>query len=200
MSKRTKIIIAEHSPMIAEGLKTFLDASYEFDVVAIADCMERVQERLLKHKSCLLIINPNFFEYNKRLMLKSIFQEYPDVIFVALLTTYVEQSVLRQYHGVIEIADNRQRAESKLRDIIQNTQPTSESKENSCELSDREIDVLIAVAKGLLNREIAKNLNISVHTVISHRKNITRKTGIKSVSGLTIYALLNNLIDSSEVI
>ena len=47
---------------------------------------------------------------------------------------------------------------------------------------------------------IADLMNISIHTVISHRKNITRKTGIKSVSGLTVYALLNNLIDESELL
>lgn len=51
----------------------------------------------------------------------------------------------------------------------------------------------------MTNKEIADVHHISVHTVISHRKNITRKTGIKTVSGLTVYALLNNLLDQSEV-
>ena len=51
----------------------------------------------------------------------------------------------------------------------------------------------------MLNKEIADQNNISVYTVISHRKNITRKTGIKSVAGLTVYALLNGLIDINSV-
>jgi len=55
------------------------------------------------------------------------------------------------------------------------------------------------VAQGMLNKEIADRFNLSIHTVISHRKNITRKTGIKSVAGLTVYALLNNLIDKNTV-
>ena len=54
--------------------------------------------------------------------------------------------------------------------------------------------VLVAVLTGLADR-----YNISIHTVISHRKNIARKTGIKSVSGLTVYALLNNMIDQGDV-
>jgi len=58
---------------------------------------------------------------------------------------------------------------------------------------------LVCVAKGMLNKEIADFYNISIHTVITHRKNITRKTGIKTVAGLTVYALLNNLIDPSSV-
>ena len=51
----------------------------------------------------------------------------------------------------------------------------------------------------MLNKEIADHLNISIHTVISHRKNITRKTGIKTVSGLTVYALLNDLVDIHSI-
>jgi regulator of cell morphogenesis and NO signaling len=62
-------------------------------------------------------------------------------------------------------------------------------------LSAREKEILVCVAKGLLNKEIADQCNLSIHTVITHRKNITRKTGIKTVAGLTVYALLNNLID-----
>ena len=55
------------------------------------------------------------------------------------------------------------------------------------------------MARGMLNKEIADYYNISVYTVITHRKNITRKTGIKTVAGLTVYALLNNLIDYSSI-
>ena len=66
-------------------------------------------------------------------------------------------------------------------------------------LSVREKEILVCVARGLLNKEIADVCNLSIHTVITHRKNITRKTGIKTVAGLTVYALLNNLIDMNAV-
>ena len=61
-------------------------------------------------------------------------------------------------------------------------------------LSAREIEILTGVAQGLLNKEIAAKYNLSIHTVITHRKNIARKTGIKTIAGLTAYAILNNLI------
>lgn len=67
------------------------------------------------------------------------------------------------------------------------------------ELSLREKDVLKLVALGHTNKEIAEALFISIHTVISHRKNITEKLGIKSISGLTVYAILNNIIDTSTI-
>lgn len=65
-------------------------------------------------------------------------------------------------------------------------------------LSDREKDVLIQLANGLSNKEIADALNISTHTVISHRKNIVHKLNIHSTAGLTIYAIVNHLIDIQD--
>ncbi|WP_291527960.1 LuxR C-terminal-related transcriptional regulator [Bacteroides sp. UBA939] len=67
------------------------------------------------------------------------------------------------------------------------------------DLSEREKEVLAALARGLSNKEIADKLYISAHTVISHRKNIIRKTGIKTPQGLTLYALANNLISQDDL-
>ncbi len=83
---------------------------------------------------------------------------------------------------------------SLVEHIEKNTTATTNHSAEKVELSDREKDVLIALTKGLTNKEIADKLHISTHTVISHRKNIVRKTGIKAVSGLTLYALFNNLV------
>lgn len=66
-------------------------------------------------------------------------------------------------------------------------------------LSSREIEVLVLITKGLINKEIADKLNISLTTVITHRKNITEKLGIKSVSGLTIYAVMNGYIEADRI-
>ena len=71
--------------------------------------------------------------------------------------------------------------------------------DNNAALSDRERDVIIGVVQGLQNKEIADRLCISVNTVITHRRNIARKLQIHSPAGLTIYAIVNNLIDISKV-
>ena len=71
--------------------------------------------------------------------------------------------------------------------------------ETSHELSPREIEVLKLIAKGLINKEIAERLCISMTTVISHRKNITEKLGIKSVPGLTIYAVMQGYIEADAI-
>ncbi|MBO4674269.1 MAG: helix-turn-helix transcriptional regulator [Bacteroidaceae bacterium] len=71
--------------------------------------------------------------------------------------------------------------------------------DNNEALSDREKDVIIGVVQGLLNKEIADRLCISVNTVITHRRNIARKLQIHSPAGLTIYAIVNGLVDISSV-
>ena len=66
-------------------------------------------------------------------------------------------------------------------------------------LSDREIEVLSLVAQGHINKEIADMLNISMPTVVSHRKNITEKLGMKSISALTIYAVMHGYVDINRI-
>ena len=74
-------------------------------------------------------------------------------------------------------------------------QPSQSNIQDTDALSERERDVLIQVVNGLSNKEIADKLFISIHTVMTHRKNITRKLNIHSTAGLTIYAIVNKLIN-----
>ncbi|EJX11273.1 transcriptional regulator, LuxR family domain protein [gut metagenome] len=74
-----------------------------------------------------------------------------------------------------------------------------ETGRNETELSPREVEVLILITRGLINKEIAERLHISLTTVISHRKNLTEKLGIKSVSGLTVYAVMNGYIEADKI-
>lgn len=70
--------------------------------------------------------------------------------------------------------------------------------ESDSTISEREKEIIKHVSKGLTNKEIAEKLFLSPHTVMTHRKNISNKLGIKSISGLTVYAILNNIISLEE--
>lgn len=83
--------------------------------------------------------------------------------------------------------------------LSQNQPPLHTTSYPSSDLSAREAEVLVLLTKGLINKEIADKLNISLTTVITHRKNITEKLGIKSLSGLTIYAIMNGYIEADQV-
>lgn len=78
---------------------------------------------------------------------------------------------------------------TRLSNMIKNAESTES-------VSEREKEIIICLVQGLSNKEIAAQLFISVNTVITHRRNITRKLQIRSLAGLTIYAIANNLIDS----
>ena len=194
---RNRVIICEASEIIVNGLAEIIDGMAQFDVVMRLDNPERLSERILSTDANLLIINPLLLGYQNRSFLAQLGKEHPNVTLIALVTSYIDHAMLTPYSGVIEIIDTRAKIISKMNEFAQSE--TTKSTDD-VELSKRETDVLVAVAKGMMNKEIADQMNISIHTVISHRKNITRKTGIKSISGLTVYALLNNLISEDELI
>ena len=192
-----RVLICEPSEIVANGLSETINGMSGFAVVSRIDTPERLSEKILASDVNILIVNPILLGHSERNLPSQLVKEYPHLTVIAMVTTYVEESVLKQYDGIIELNDPKLKIINKFNQIVQ-TDDKAE-KNDDIELSKREIDVLIAVAKGLMNKEIADQMNISIHTVISHRKNISRKTGIKSVSGLTVYALLNNLIDENEV-
>ena len=194
---RNRVIICETSEIIANGLADIIDGMAQFDVVARIDSPEHLSERILSTDANVLVINPVLLGYQNKEFLSELSKEHPNLITVALLTSCLDHSSLTPYVGVIEINDSKQKILNKFAEWGADPNP---KKNDDVELSKRETDVLVAVAKGMMNKEIADLMNISIHTVISHRKNITRKTGIKSVSGLTVYALLNNLIDEKDLI
>ena len=86
----------------------------------------------------------------------------------------------------------------KVNEIL-NSFHTNNTKDTDTELTKREIEVLQLITKGYSNKEIADHLFVSTHTVISHRKNISEKTGIKSASGMTMYAILKKIIDVGDI-
>ena len=113
--------------------------------------------------------------------------------------TYTLISVMSDlWHTEQDFADHCAIEDEILRPALTNVYPNEETQKQAQEneaLSDRERDVLVQIVRGLSNKEIADTLCISVHTVTTHRKNITRKLNIHSTAGLTIYAIVNQLVN-----
>ena len=198
MKSDKKIIIVEPSPIVSTGLASYFDDMKQVSIVSQLDRIDRMEEKLAAYNPDILIINPLLIAYDTNEHFLKICRDFSNVIPVALVTSYVDTSILKQFKDVIEINDSKQKVVTKIFNLLSDNKLTQDKPE-SIELSNRETDVLVALVKGLTNKEISDKLYISVHTVITHRKNIVRKTGIKSVSGLTVYALLNNLVDESEI-
>ena len=194
--KEYKIVLVESSPIIIQGLQELLRPRREFSFVAVLQEGKRYPESVRHLSPDILIVNPLIFD-SKQLSANDFSGDSAPVI-VALSYQYLHPDIIRHYSTVIDINDDREKIVQKLQQALALPQSQGETSEGN-ELSEREKEILISVAKGMINKEIAEQHHISIHTVITHRKNITRKTGIKSISGLTVFAILNNLIDMSEV-
>lgn len=192
--RKMRVAIVEPSTIIAEGVASLVGRGGEFEVVYAGGDVRLLVERFAVVEPDLVIVGSQAVG---GVTLRTMYPELQDVALVVLSTTVCDEEVMRQFDGVVNIYDNQAQVLRKLRAAIEqsDTNPYSDSHD----LSERERDVLILVARGMANKEIAEQLNISIHTVMSHRKNITHKTGIKSVAGLTVYALLNNLLDQNDV-
>ncbi|MBN1462739.1 MAG: hypothetical protein JXQ69_09210 [Paludibacteraceae bacterium] len=196
-NKHSHIIILEPSLIIAEGLVYLINKqskSFEFSII---NSLEKIDLITTRKKTELIIINPSYIQNNTK-SFNNIKNDYHQIKWIGLIYAYFEQELLDKLDDIITISDTIEVIYGKINKLL--NQENTCNKTNSPEiLSDREIDVLKLLAVGLTNKEIADKLTISIHTVISHRKNISQKTGIKSVSGLTIYAVLQKIISTDSL-
>lgn len=143
-----------------------------------------------------------FVEFNVLLTDRQFFLDRKNKTIV--LTTQTDhQTLLTDFHCLCVTVPENQLVRSLL--MIQqmghskgkNMPPSM--KNTKSVLSPREVEVIALLAQGLINKEIAARLNISLTTVISHRKNITEKLGMRSVSALTIYAVMNGYVNIESI-
>ena len=188
-----KVVLIEPSEIIATGITAIINGSPKFCIAQTLNDPSYYNSN--DSDIDIVIINPTVVDYNDRLDIRS-WLGTSNTALVALTHSNYEESVLRQYDECIGIYDNAARVIQKLKNAIEENGKNPKNELN--ELSSREKDILAAVAMGKTNKEIADEFNISIYTVISHRRNISQKLGINSIPGLTVYAIMNKLVDISD--
>ncbi len=223
------IAVADSSLIVRSGvivaLKGLIDAKLHIVEIATA---EELGDCMNMHSPDMLIVNPSLLcgtmpgEKNISAIDK-LKREFSGVRYVALLSSLEQAALTRGYDGVISIYDSSEAVASVLArvlerenvlgaymaeenmDFIQDADPINLPFNGSHDegaanvLSKREKEIVVCVVGGMTNKEIAERLFLSVHTVITHRKNISRKLQIHSVAALTIYAIANRLIDIADL-
>ncbi|MBR1793517.1 MAG: response regulator transcription factor [Bacteroidales bacterium] len=184
------VLVVEPSTIVIEGLKVLLDEAGGFNMLAPLHDATILTERLHSQKPDLLIINPALLAQPVATHINAIARQMPNMPIVALVYQYFSPQILQSFSALLDICENRAHVASLLGDCC--NRKTDEVETENYELTEREVDVLVLLAQGFSSKEIADQLNISIHTVNTHRKNITHKTGIKSVAGLAVYATLHN--------
>ncbi len=198
MENRKTVTLIMPSDIVARGLESILSEHEGFLVQEnLVDCSRASEAKLRNLSPDVIIIDPSVFDYQSRKEGRLAIAELCDASVIALEGPAVTEDILKQYDGSVSLYDDAGSILKKIHAALESKQPEAVSE--SDELSAREKEILVCVAQGMLNKEIADKFSLSIYTVITHRKNITRKTGIKTVAGLTVYAILNNLIDISSV-
>ena len=198
MENRKKIVFIIPSDIVARGFDSVLSGQGDFLVLDnLVDYSKPREARLRILDPDVVIVDPAVFDFRSRKDGRLLISEQCDASVLALEGQAVTEDILRQYDGAVSLYDDAAGIVRKIRSAIDSRLPEPSGEGN--ELSSREKEILVCVAQGMLNKEIADKFSLSIYTVITHRKNITRKTGIKTVAGLTVYAILNNLIDINSV-
>ena len=189
--KRVSVAIVEPSPVILEGTAALIGHSPTLRVVGAVPTVAELLSLMRTTDVDVVIAAVGLARDIEGVA------ELQGMPIVGMQSAIVEANALRRFTAIATLYTS---AEELHRIVFEAADmPAEHNYAESHELSERERDVLVLVAKGLTNKEIASELNISPHTVISHRKNIVHKTGIRSVAGLTVYAVLNKLIDSEKL-
>lgn len=185
------IVLASENSLTRTGVKYFLKT------LGLDHLVEEVDNMKLLETKCgeaYLIMDHKMMTKPKGHFFRNVLSCFDGQILVIGSTT-----MSPEFHKhIILPKDNEYEILSKLELFLSDLLKENQTETNTV-LSAREIDILKEVALGYSNKEIADRLFISINTVITHRKNITDKLGIKTISGLTVYALMNNLIDPKEV-
>ncbi len=189
---KTNILIIEEYQLLFEGLKKILTDGNKDVIIWWAKSTKSAEVILEKQHITIAIANPLLLKTEESLFCK-FKNHFANIRWIAFVHDYIPNDQLNTFVGTIEIGQEP----SLIRSIFQKTifdNREEQPKDKSSHLSEREINVLKLLIDGYSNKEVADKLSLSTHTVISHRKNISIKTGIKSLAGLTIYAILNNII------
>jgi len=161
----------------------YIDKCEDFDILL---------NKIEKQNFTIIFIDEFYFKKFQFFLDKS---KGKAIVIPILLDNSIELSNLQ---FIIKISDNKQTINRIFAKLVEHTKTVIQEPQLEKELTNRETIILQMIVKGFTSKQIGDKLGISTQTVSSHRKNISSKLDIKTVSGLTVYAILNNLISVDE--
>jgi len=197
MIERPKIAIIDPNTLATIGLKQLLQTVIPIMTIDVYGSMKELEANHPEEyyhyfvATNIVLENRQFFAENKRKT-------------IVLSLSLEGSSQLSEFHSIcinqpeIELVHSLLALTQHAHPNGKNLPPMPAVLEKKI-LSDREIEVMALIVQGFINKEIADKLNISLSTVITHRKNIMDKLGLKSVSALTIYAVMHGYVDINKI-
>lgn len=190
-----KIVVAETSVIVRSGLAAVLKRIPNLNAHPIeVSSPKALQNYTYLHTPDIVIVNPTFGGWFDLPSFKADHSKN-STKYIALVCSVIDNNALKEYDESIAICDDLEAITGKINHLLH-----AEEKDNEQEtLSQREKEIITCVVKGMTNKAIADKLYLSIHTVITHRRNIARKLQIHSPAGLTIYAIVNKLVELQDI-
>lgn len=196
---RVGFIVAERSYLIRKGMVSIINRIEHATVLAEMDSLDTLNSEIARCCPDFIVVNPSLFDEQEKYRNFELKFDLSQQGIAIISPPPYRKGLLGKFREVIDINDPRDAIYRKLENLVNPVFGKMEPGILSNELSDREKTILTYVARGYTNKDIADKLFLSAHTVITHRKNITNKLGIKTISGLTVYAILNKLVSLEEI-
>ncbi len=192
-----QLLIYTESFIVNKGLEFIFKRMRGVTVVAAVENLLDVDEYIKDRDIDFIIVSKSVFSEQSHL--KELYKTVKNILWASIETNSVKINGFYSFEFELSVRDGEKETIRIINNYLTFLNESKEESQNESELSNREKEILKHVALGLTNMKIAERLFISQHTVITHRKKITSKLGIKTISGLTVYALLNNLIEINDV-
>ncbi|MCX7862259.1 MAG: helix-turn-helix transcriptional regulator [Bacteroidales bacterium] len=189
------LVIVEPSELINFAIKEHLKKTSLFASISTFFEWEAFVQNTTRHSNSILIINPLLI-VNKEKEFEKLTQKQVYLSTIAILYHHLPDAIIRLFGDVFYIHEPISKLTQKINQCLNEQKSNVNTKQI---LSEREKEILKYLAKGLSVKEIGEKLFLSPHTVLSHRKNISAKTGIKTIAGLTVYAVSINLVSIDEI-
>lgn len=187
-----KVYIVHGAAIVQNGLAEILRKNFKCVVNCYSDFNSLNQDELNDTSKSIIFIEDviaNSEDYLEFL------DESNELKSFSIVNCNKENNILNS-QNTIYLYNSPDEIYEQVKHVLKNQELVDNETES---LSKREVDVLKLLSLGHSNKEIADKLFISTHTVMSHRKNMTEKLGVKSISGLTVYAIINNIIDTTNL-
>ncbi|MCM1349434.1 MAG: LuxR C-terminal-related transcriptional regulator [Firmicutes bacterium] len=192
--KRLTVAIATESQIIASGLKTLLTSIKDVHLEPVHIHPRDISLTVSKLSPAALIADMcDACAVNELKVLRS--EMKTDTAIIGIYHSALTPATTRTVDATISIYDDSETLNEVLKRLISiNAEAAA-----STDLTPREREVIRGIVKGLSNKEIASEINVSVNTVMTHRRNIASKLRIHSPAGLTIYAIVSKLVSLEEI-
>lgn len=193
---KLNIAIAETAPVVLSGFSNCIRKIRDFRCnISEFTTKQNLTDFLRGSEVDLLIINPTFGGVLNPSELRNLSRN-PDIKLFTIEMGKLPNQVLSLYDDHLHVTDDINEITRKINKVCNISEKKTDEKET---LSAREKEIVSFVVRGFTNQEIADKLFLSIHTVITHRRNISKKLEIHSATGLTIYAIVNKIVDLSEI-